>query len=74
MNTEEFISRLARVLELPTDGFDESFPLQGDNWDSLSHLSTIALIDEMYGIAVPTADLMDCRNVGEVVALVRERL
>jgi acyl carrier protein len=74
MNTEEFISRLAGALEVPVDGFDESFSLQGDNWDSLSHLSTIALIDEMYGIAVPTADLMDCKNVGEVVELVRQRL
>jgi acyl carrier protein len=74
MNTQEFLVRFAGVLEVPVEGFDESFQLNGGNWDSLSHLSAIALIDEMYGISVPTSDLVDCTSVADVMKLVSQRL
>ena len=47
-----------------------AFPLEGEHWDSLAVLSTIALIDQELGITVDAGSLESCRSVGELLDVV----
>lgn len=68
MNTEKLIAALcADVMEIPRDGVTLDTPL--DPWDSLCVISTIAIIDELYGRVVNGSALSDCKTVGDVVRL-----
>lgn len=71
---EEFLKGLALVLE--ADGaLTPNSPLQygnGDSWDSLAVVSTLAVIDEVYGVAVNGQKLSECKVVGDILKLVGE--
>lgn len=48
-------------------------PLQygnGDSWDSLAVVSTLAVIDEVYGVSVNGQKLGGCRTVADILALI----
>ncbi len=67
----KFIKGLAEQLEVDKSEVNTDFPLAGDVWDSVVVLSTVALIDEYYGITVSGEDLENCETVGQVLALIR---
>ena len=69
---DDFVIKLADLLDLPPDQLHDDYQLEGDQWDSLVHLSVIALVDEMYGVAVPTNELIGCRTLKDVVDLVAQ--
>jgi len=63
---------VSRVMEVDKDELDESFELDDDNLDSVATLEVIALIDEEFGVTVPTAALGECTSVGALVELVAQ--
>ena len=69
---EQFLTGLAQVLE--TDGaLTAESPLtygNGDQWDSLAVVSTLAVIDEVYGKSVNGQALSKCATVVDVLKLV----
>lgn len=71
MDQQAFLVKLAVVLEVDGSLLNEDFTLNDENWDSLAHLSTLALIDEMFGVTVPVKDLTKCKSIRHLVALVR---
>ena len=66
---EEFYGKIAEILEMdevkPTDVLAD-FP----EWDSLSVLSTIAMIGSDYGLTLSADDLRGVATVGELRELV----
>jgi acyl carrier protein len=68
----EFLKNIADVLEVEklneTDKMND-FP----QWDSLSVLSTIALIGSNYGINLTAAELRAAETAGDIWALVQSR-
>lgn len=59
MEINKFIEKFAEAIEI-----DDTAALNGDTvfrnlseWDSLSYLSVIAMLDEEYGIQIEQADL-----------------
>ena len=74
MDKQEFLARLTEILEVDKDDLQEDVKLNADNWDSISHVSAIALIDELYDMTVDTSALSNCRSVGELVSLVRSHV
>lgn len=62
---EEFFGKLADILEVdevkPTDALEDF-----EEWDSLSVLSVIAMIDAKYGVNLTAADL---KGIGTAEAL-----
>jgi acyl carrier protein len=68
----EFLKNIADVLEVEklneTDKMND-FP----QWDSLSVLSTIALIGSSYGINLTAAELRAAKTAGDIWALVQSR-
>lgn len=69
---EEFEDKLAEILEVeelsPNDVLQEC-----ENWDSLTVLSIVAMLDSSYGVSLPAADLRRIKTVGELVAVVKAR-
>jgi len=68
----EFLKKIASILEVDdVKGTDEfkAFP----QWDSLSVLSVIAMLDASYGINLRAADFGPIRTAGDLWNLVQSR-
>lgn len=70
---DEFLSALGKQV-LETDGeLTADSPLlygNGDTWDSLAVVSTLAVIDEVYNKSVNGQRLGGCRTVADILALI----
>ena len=68
----DFLNKLAEILELEsvkeTDDL-RSFP----QWDSLSVLSVIAMLDANYGVNLRAADLQEAGSAGALWKLVQAK-
>lgn len=71
---QRFLKDLANELEVDARTMDDSFSLMGDSWDSVTVLSTVALIDDHFDVSVEGSELEDCENVGQVLSLIRQAL
>ncbi len=70
---QEFYQLLADKLEEDAVGRDDvlqDFP----EWDSLTALSIVAMIEEKYGVEVSAVDLLDIESAGDLEDLVRARI
>ena len=43
-------------------------------WDSLSHVDMIVLVEESFGIRIPVREVVNLKNVGDLVRCVRNRV
>ena len=62
---DEFLTKIAEILEV--EAVSEKDDLKGfPQWDSLSVLSVIAMLDANYGVNLRAADLATVKSVGEL--------
>lgn len=67
-NTDTFLEEMTEILELEGGlGVEHEF---GEEWDSLAIVSTIALVDEIYGVFLEGKDLAKCKSVQSILDLV----
>jgi len=59
---------LAEILEVTTVTPETTLD-QSDNWDSMSVVMTVALLDDVAGAQVDGVALSECETVAEVLAL-----
>ncbi len=67
---KEFLEKIAKILEVDsvTDADDlKAFP----QWDSLTVLSVIAMLDADYGVNLRAADLQEAASAGALWKLVQ---
>ena len=55
------------------DLHDEAVFLEKAPWDSLRVLSVISIVDEFYSVALSTSEIMKCKNVDDIMNVVRNR-
>jgi acyl carrier protein len=68
----EFLARVAEILEV--DGVNETDDLKAfPQWDSLSVLSVIAMLDANYGVNLHAADFGPIKSAGDLWNLVQSR-
>lgn len=68
----EFLSKIAGILEV--DEVKETDDLKSfSQWDSLSVLSVIAMLDASYGVNLKAADLAPVNSAGDLWQLVQAR-
>ncbi len=72
MSKEEFLKSMAEILEL--DEVNENLELDDDIWNSLSIVSTIALIDENFNITISGDLLNNCKTIGDLWKLIEEKI
>ena len=69
---EEFLKKIADILE--EDELKETDELKSfAQWDSLSVLSVIAMLDANYGVNLRAADLATVNTAGELWKLVESK-
>ena len=68
-----FAARLADVFEADPSTVQPDFQI-AERWDSVAVLATIALIDEQFGVTVPSDELTRCTSVAAVLALVGQSI
>jgi acyl carrier protein len=72
MDTRQLLAKLADVLALPPDQVSPGTHLNGDNWDSVAVLATIAMADESLGVSVSGNRLTRCTSVQQILDLMEE--
>ena len=68
-NKEAFLEDLADALEVDKEILDDDLNLSDINWDSLSIVSSIAIIDEHYNCLVSGESLANCKKLSDIFAL-----
>ena len=66
-----FIEDLAAILEADPEELNEEFVLHSENWNSLSIVSAIVLIDEHFGVSIEGEKLRQCTTLGELWSLIQ---
>ncbi|MCX7767101.1 MAG: acyl carrier protein [Candidatus Sumerlaeia bacterium] len=74
MEYSNFIQELAVILEVPPEEMSEDVCINDGRFDSLAAVSTMALIDEYYGVTVDSKMLKRCNTVKDILAIVRHRV
>ncbi len=65
--TQEFLERVAGILEVPDVSPDADFRA-GPLWDSLTAFALRVMIDQRFGKALSAAELEKCRTVADLMA------
>ncbi|RUO46616.1 acyl carrier protein [Pseudidiomarina aquimaris] len=71
---KDLYSGIAEILEVPEDSVDASFDLANgeQEWDSMAVVSTIALVDNLYDVALDGVKLAECETVADIEKLIKE--
>ena len=67
---EQFSDGFAEILEIEAGSVVPQLDLAAHNWDSLAIVSTIALVDELYGVVLDGKSLGKCKTVADIRNLV----
>jgi acyl carrier protein len=74
MKRADFLLQLDELLEQAPGTLQGPEILADNNWDSLSIVSFIALVDEHFGYTVPPRQLAQCKTVDDLVGLLGDRV
>ena len=72
MYTVAFLNDMAEILQVDADQLAPQFELNENNFDSLALISTIAIVDEHYGITLNVDKLTACQNIQSLLDLVSQ--
>jgi acyl carrier protein len=70
----EFYEGMAEILEVDPSVISSAFEFHGGKaaWDSLAIVSTIALVDDCFGIMLKGDALMNCLTVADIEGLISQ--
>ncbi|CAD5253121.1 MULTISPECIES: acyl carrier protein [unclassified Imperialibacter] len=72
---EKFIKAFKEALELEDRTIDLTDTFRDyEEWDSLGHLSLIAILDEEFGVVIEQAEFNKLSTVGELMVEVKKRM
>ena len=73
-NLLAFLSGLADALEIEESSLTPNTLFNEIDWDSLAVISSIALIDEHFGVMIPGQDISECKGMPDLLSLIESRL
>jgi acyl carrier protein len=65
----EFYEGMAEILEIEPADVRPELSLEDVTWDSLAVVSTIALVDDVYGVTLNPNALAECATIGDIERL-----
>ena len=65
----DFLLKLASALDVPRESISIETRLEELDWDSLAAISTIAIVDECYGVTIRGDKLIQCKSIDDVIKL-----
>ena len=70
MNKQEFITAVAEILEVDPTGLDGNEVLENiGNWDSLSVITFVAMLDSEMKKLVDPQDLKNAKTINDLITL-----
>lgn len=73
MDIESFLNDMAELFSVNRKDLTDDFQLDvNTNWDSLTIISMIALMDDHFRVEVSGEKLRQCKSLGQVIDLVKE--
>ena len=70
----EFNQAFAEIIEVDMNLLEASFSLVNSAaWDSLAFISTIALVDQFFGIVLESDALESVQNFGDLTQLIQQK-
>lgn len=73
MDFEPFVKDLAELFSVNVEDLTLDFQLDvNTNWDSLTIISMIALMDDHFRVEVSGEKLRQCTSLGQVIRLIKE--
>jgi acyl carrier protein len=54
--------------------FDQMTAQDVKGWDSLAHIDLVVAIEKHFKIKLATGDVVDLKNVGELIAVIEKRV
>ncbi len=75
MNTTTFLEQMQDVLDIEdrTLTLEDNFR-ELEEWDSLAYLSTIAMIDDEYGVVIDSKAFRELQTLGDIAKAIEARL
>ena len=68
---EKFLSALAEALDKDANDLTMDTTLEQLEWDSLAVISTIAVVDECFGVVINGSMIQDCKTISDIVFQIR---
>jgi len=68
-----FETEIAEIFEVDNVKLDDELA-SFQCWDSLTILSIIALVDEMYGVTLSTDEINNSKTIGGLIVLIRIKM
>jgi acyl carrier protein len=65
----EFYEGMAEILEIEPSEIRPDLSLEDVSWDSLAVVSTIALVDDVYGVTLNPNALAECSTIADIERL-----
>lgn len=66
----EFLERLGEALSLDETPNLAAVLCENDGWDSVGHLSTMVIIDELFDVTINAEKLRECNSPQEIISLI----
>lgn len=74
MDTTQFLENIKDLIDTETElTVDTKFRELGE-WDSLATLSTIAMVDDEYGIVISANELRQLETLGDIIRAIESKL
>lgn len=68
MDQSEFVEQLENLFEVDAGAISTSLAIHDiPNWDSLTFVGLIAMVDEEYGVTLSPKDVLACQDVAELI-------
>lgn len=79
MTTDEILGKLNNLFRdiFDDDSLDlgpETTADDVEEWDSVSHITMIVAVEQMFGIKIKTAEIESLKNVGDLVQIISAKL
>jgi acyl carrier protein len=75
MTIDEFLNELAEVLMVEPGTLTPETELASlETWDSVSYLSTIVMVDDKLGVALPSEVLNEAKTIGDIMNYIGPKL
>jgi acyl carrier protein len=73
MDFEPFLNDLAELFSVTREDLTDDFKLDANtNWDSLTIISMMALMDDHFRVEISGEKLRACSSLGQVLILIKE--
>ena len=66
---DKFYKGMSEIFEVELEAISKEYLLNEGNWDSLAIISTIALVDNCFGLILSGNDLYNCKSIGDIIKL-----